>query len=99
MKIIFGESLALGEEGFFAESRAMWLSTKVCFFFNFGRGRGTTACGPASVLRRESSHVALGEALFFFELWSWLGLHVGPPGPALRREPSHVALGEALFFF
>jgi hypothetical protein len=32
MKIIFGECLALGEEGFFAESRASRLSAKVSFF-------------------------------------------------------------------
>jgi hypothetical protein len=29
MKIIFGECKALGEEGFFTENRAMWLSVKV----------------------------------------------------------------------
>jgi hypothetical protein len=28
MKITFGESKALGEEGFFAESRPSWLSAK-----------------------------------------------------------------------
>jgi hypothetical protein len=60
MKIIFGECLALGEEALFTESRAMWLSAKVSFF-KFGCGRGTTTCGPASVLRREPGHVDLDE--------------------------------------
>jgi hypothetical protein len=45
MKIIFGECLALGEEGLFAKSRATRLSAKLRFFFQFGRGRGTAA-GP-----------------------------------------------------
>jgi hypothetical protein len=33
MKIIFGECLALGEEGFFAEIGPTWLSAKGPLFF------------------------------------------------------------------
>jgi hypothetical protein len=64
-------------------SRAMWLSTMICFF-NLVAVGARLHVGPC-LFFAESQATWLSAKLCFFER-SWLGLHVGPPGAALRRE-------------